>query len=165
MGPNPQVFSQDLTWLFLFSRSYSQILFEVWRKNDSSSVICISPRSFKFFSSLAQLFHSSFRCASIILGGVSRRHLKTEEEFYLHILSVLSEIRDSSSSPSSHNCFWLSEFFSPIRSNSRFCSVWLSGAHHLRFIHSSFQLSYSKSYRCLNQGFSNQLVISSFSWI
>ena len=25
VGPNPQVFSQDLTWLFLFSRSYSQI--------------------------------------------------------------------------------------------------------------------------------------------
>ena len=54
MGPNPQVFSHDLTWLFLFSRSYHQILFEVWRKNELSSVKCISPRSFKFFSLLAQ---------------------------------------------------------------------------------------------------------------
>ena len=57
---------------------------------------------------------------------MSRRHsqiLKTEEEFYLHILSVLSEIRDSSLIPSPHNCFWLWEFFSPIRSNSRVFSV------------------------------------------
>ena len=38
----------------LFSRSYSQILLQVWRKNELSSVICISPRSVKFFSSLAQ---------------------------------------------------------------------------------------------------------------
>ena len=38
----------------LFSRRYSQILFEVWRKNDLPSVKCLSPRSVKFFSSLTQ---------------------------------------------------------------------------------------------------------------
>ena len=49
VGPNPQVFSQDLTWLLLFSRRYSQILFQVWRKNELSSVKCFSPLSLKFF--------------------------------------------------------------------------------------------------------------------
>ena len=34
------------------------------------------------------------------------------------ILSVLSKMRGSSLMPSSHNCFWLWEFFSPIRRNS-----------------------------------------------
>ena len=37
--------------------------FEVWRKNELSSVECLSPRSVKFFPSLAQPFHSSFRSA------------------------------------------------------------------------------------------------------
>ena len=56
VGPNPQVFSQDLTSPFLFSRSYSQIHFKVWRKNELSPVKCLSPRSFKLFSSLVQPF-------------------------------------------------------------------------------------------------------------
>ena len=42
----------------------------------------------------------------VILGD-----LKTEEEFYLHILSVLSEIRGSSSRPSSLNCFDCVNYF------------------------------------------------------
>ena len=52
--------------------------------------------------------------------------------------------------------------FSPFRSNSGVFPVWFSGAHHLRIIHSSFQLSFSKSYRCIIQVFSNQFVISSY---
>ena len=47
---------------------------------------------------------------------VSRHHsriLKTEEEFSLHILSVLSEIRDSSLMPSSQNCFRCENSFQP----------------------------------------------------
>ena len=67
--------------------------------------------------------------------------------------------------PSSHNYFRMWVFFSPIRSNSRVFSDWFSIAHHLRIIHSSFQLSLSKSYRCIALVFSNQLVISSFSCI
>ena len=42
----------------------------------------------------------------MIHGGVSHRHslhLKTEEEFYLHILSILFKIHDASFMPSSHN--------------------------------------------------------------
>ena len=45
-------------------------------------------------------------------------------------------------------------------------SVWLSGGHHLRMIiYSSFQLSFSKSYRCIVQVYSSQLMISLFSCI
>ena len=38
-------------------------------------------------------------------------------------------------------------------------------SHHLRIIHSSFQLSLSKSYECIVQVFSNQFGISSFTCI
>ena len=48
---------------------------------------------------------------SQLFGGVSRCHLKTEEEFYLYILSVLSAIRGSNSRPSSHNCFDCENYF------------------------------------------------------
>ena len=40
MGPNPQVFSQALTWLFLFPVDILKVLVKVWRKNDLSSVKC-----------------------------------------------------------------------------------------------------------------------------
>ena len=65
----------------------SKILFNVWRKNELSSVKCLSPRSVKFFSSLVQPFYSSFRSASKIHGGVSCCHsriFKTKEEFLLN---------------------------------------------------------------------------------
>ena len=55
--------------------------------------------------------------------------------------------------------------FSPIRSILGVFSVSFFEAHHLSIIHSSFQLSFSKSYRCIVQVLSNQLVISSFSCI
>ena len=58
--------------------------FKVWRKNDLSSVKCIL-KICQFFSSLAQPFHYSFRSASTIHGGVSRCHLKTEEEFLFNL--------------------------------------------------------------------------------
>ena len=54
----------------------------------------------------------------------------------LKSLPVLPKLRTSSLMPSSHNCFRLWEFFSPIRSNSRVFSAWLSGVHQFRFIHS-----------------------------
>ena len=65
----------------------------------------------KLFSLLIQpLYSSLFQSVSTIHGGVSRRHsqiLKTEEDFYLHILSILSEVRDSNLILSSHICFQL----------------------------------------------------------
>ena len=153
-----------------FPRAILKFLFEVWRKNDLSSVKCLSPRSSKFFSSLVQLFYSYlFRSVSTIHGGVSHRlshHLKTKEEPYLHILSVLSGIHGSSSRPSSHNRFWLSKFFSPTRSISWVVFHFFPPkAIFSNIIHSSFQLSLSKSYRCIIQVFSNQLMISLFSCI
>ena len=70
--------------------------------------------SYVFLQDLLNSFHRWFNFSihlysgvSQQFGGVSHCHsqiLKTEEEFYLHIISVLSEIRGSSSSPSSHNC-------------------------------------------------------------
>ena len=114
------------------------------------------------------LFHSSFRSASTILGGVSRRNsqiLKTEEEFFLHILSVLSQMRDSSLLPSSHNCFNCDNSFHPseaIQESSQFDypESTISGLFFL-----NFQLSFSKSYWCIIKVFSYQFVIYSFSYI
>ena len=81
-----------------------------------SSVICISPRYFKFFSSLIQPFYSSSRIVSTIRGVVSHRHaqhLKTEEEFSSKYYPFLSKIRGSSLMPSSHNCFDCENSFHP----------------------------------------------------
>ena len=67
----------------------------VWRKNELSSVKCLSPRSFKLFSSLVQLFYSSlFRSVSTIHGGVTHRlfqFLKTKEEFLLNLIRSLKD--------------------------------------------------------------------------
>ena len=79
--------------------------------------------------------------------------------------SILFKIRDSSLLPSSHNYFRLWEFFSPTRSNSRVFSVcYPEFINSGLFIH-SFQLWFSKSYRCFVQVISNQFVIPSFSCI
>ena len=84
VGPNPHVFPRILPDSSIFPGAILNS-FEVWRKYELSSVKCLSPRSFKIFSSLVQLFHSSlFRSISIILGVVSHRHslhLDTEEDF------------------------------------------------------------------------------------
>ena len=60
---------------------------------------------------------------------------------------------------------WLWEFFSPIRSNSRVFSVWLSGVHQFRFIHSQLSVIILLFYRCFVQVIFNRLVISLFSCI
>ena len=51
--------------------------------------------------------------------------------------------------------FQLWEFFSPIRSNTGVFLVWFFEGHHFGFIHFIFQLSFSKSYRCIVQVFSS----------
>ena len=144
----------------------SKILFKVWRKNELSSVKCLSPRSFKFFSLLFQPFYSSwFRSASIIHGGVSHhhyQHLKTKEEFSSKSYQFSQRFVILVWCHPLINSFRLREFFSPIRSNSWVFSVCFSRAHHLRIIHSSLQLSFSKSYRCIAQVFSSQFMSSSF---
>ena len=86
--------------------------------------------------------------------------LEDRRRFFFQPCSILFKIRDSSLLPSSHNCFRLWEFFSPIRSNSGVFSVCLSEGHQFRIIHSSFQLSFSKSNRCIIQVYS---LISSWS--
>ena len=119
----------------------------------------------KFFSSLVQPFYSSFRSLSTIHGGVSQllsQHLKTEEEFLLQILSVLSKMWSSSLMPSSHNCFRLWQFFSPIRSISGVFSVWFSEGHHFGLIHSQLSTLILQILLVHHSIFSNQLVISSF---
>ena len=65
-----------------------------------------------------------------------------------------------------HNCSRLWEFFSyPSEAFQEYFSVWFSWSHHLGIIHSSFELSFSKSYRCIVQVYSSQLMISLFSCI
>ena len=142
--------------------------FQVWRKNEFHQSDAISKIAFKFFSSrvLPFLF---FIIPEFLnnFGGVSRR---------LSQLWRLKKSFPSKSCPSSqrfmvlascypHNCFDCENFFSSIRSNSIVFSDWFSVAHHLRIIHSSFQLSFSKSYRCIIQVLSNQLGISAFTCI
>ena len=119
--------------------------------------------AFIFFSSLVLPFCSSFRSISTIDGSVSRRHsriLKTEEEFLLNPYPFFQRFMVLASCHP-HNCFRLWEFFSSIRSISGVFSVWFSGGYHFRrFIHSSLQLSFYKSYRCIVQISSNQFMIS-----
>ena len=129
-----------------------------------------------FLLDLSNSFHHwlnlsnfSFRSASIIHGGVSRhhsQHLKTEEEFFLHILSVLSEICHSSLLPSSHSCFWIVRilFTYPEQFKILFSLfLWSPSSQNLFIL--SFQLSFSKSYRCIIPVLSNQFMISLFSYI
>ena len=128
-----------------------------------------------FLQDLSNSFHcwfnlsiSSFRGVSTILDGVSRCHsriLKTKEEFssksYLfsqrfvilaccHPLIIVFDCENS---------FHLS---GAIQDSFQFDSpkTIISGLLIL-----SFQISFSKSYRCIIQVFSNQFVISSFSYI
>ena len=56
-------------------QSYSRIHGKVWRKNGLSSVICLSPRSFKFFH--RWFIISSIHCSGVpqkIHGGASHHH-------------------------------------------------------------------------------------------
>ena len=72
------------------------------------------------------LSNFSLWSASKINGGLSHchsLHLKTKEELLLNLAPFSSKIRGSSLRPSSHNCFWLWEFFSPIRSISWVVSI------------------------------------------
>ena len=63
---------------------------------------------------------------------------------FLKSCSILFKIHGSSLMPSSHNCFWLWEFFSPILSISAIFSVWFSEGHHFRrFLRSKFSASFS----------------------
>ena len=106
-----------------------------------------------FLQDLSNYFHRWLNL-SIRHPGVSQQFMvvfrveilgcwRPKKSFSSISCSILFKIRDSILLPSSHNCFRLWEFFSPFRSNSRFFSVCLSGANHLRFINSRFQLSFS----------------------
>lgn len=98
---------------------------------------------------LSNSFHHWFNL-SILHSGVSQKFMVVflvvtlrfwrPRKSFSSIISILVKIHGSSFMPSSHNCFRLWKFFSPFRSNSWVFSVWFSGAHHLRIIHSSFQL-------------------------
>ena len=127
MGPNPQVFFPGSYLTLLIIPEPFLILFKCDIRMDFISHMP-SPRSISnSFHCWLNLFGFSFsQSISTIHGGSHHhsQHLKIEEEFFfLQILSVLSEIRDSSLLPSSHNCFRLWESFSPIRRYSRVFSV------------------------------------------
>ena len=68
--------------------------------------------------------------------------------------SILFKIHGSSFMPSSHNCFDCENSFHPSGAFHELFSFLSSGAHHFRrIIHSSLQLSFSKSYRCTTYSF------------
>ena len=113
MGPNPQVFFQDLTWLFLFSRSYPQILskFDVRMSYHQSNV---------FLQDLLNSSHRQFNLSNIH-PGVSQRFMVVFLIVILNIwrpkksssLSVLLKIHGASLMTSSHNCFDCEDSFHP----------------------------------------------------
>ena len=83
--------------------------------------------------------------------------------FFFQPCSILFKIRDSSLLPSSHNCFRCDNSFHPsgaIQESFQFDSLELIISE--LFI-LSFQLSFSKSYRCIAHIISIQFMISSFS--
>ena len=150
--------------LLILSGAILKFLFEVWRKNDLSSVKCLSPRSFKFFSSLAQLFHSSFRCASIILGGASRfhsHHLKTKEVFSVNLVLFSSRFMLLVRGHPLIIVLIVKILFTYPEKFKSLLSL-LSGVHQFRFIHSQLSVIILQSYQWIVQISSNQFMISSF---
>ena len=150
-------------------RSSSHIHLKVWRKNEFSSVTCLLQDRFQIlfiFGStfplliLPEYLNNSWWFLSSFSTCEDRRRVSRKS------CSILFNIHGSSLMPSSHNCFWLREFFSPIRSISWVVfhffppKAFISELCIFRF-----QLLFSKSYRCIVQVFSNQLVISLFSCI
>ena len=128
------------------------------------------PRSISnhFHCWLNPLRFSFSRSISTIHGGVSRRHsriLKTEEEFLLNLAPFSSRFMVLAWCHPLIIVFDCENSFHPsgaIQESFQFDSPEpiISELFIL-----SFQLSFSKSYRCIIQVFSNQLVISSFSCI
>ena len=98
-------------------------------------------------------------------GGISCHHLKIKEEFFLHILSALSEIHGSSLISSSHKLFSVVGilFIYPKQFKILFSLILRSPSSQSN----SYQISalVPQSYRCIIQILSNQLVITSFSCI
>ena len=168
VGPNPQVFSQDLTWLF-FSQCYSQIHFKFdvrmnYHQSYSFSkifqIIFIVVSTFIFFI-IPEYLNNSWWCFSS-----SFLDLKTEEEFssksylfsqrfvmlaWCHPLIIVFNCENS---------------FHPsgaIRESFQFDSPKAIISEDLFVL--NIQLSFSKSYRCIIQVLSNQLGISAFTCI
>ena len=106
----------------------SQIHCKVWRKNELSSVRCLSPRSFQFFHFWFNLSncHSGVPQQFLVVFLVVILCIWRPKKSFSSILFVLSKIHGSSFMPSCHNCFRLWDLFSPIRSNSRFANYILS---------------------------------------
>ena len=86
VGPNPQVFSQDLTWLFFSGVFWNS--FQVWRKNDPHQSHAFSKLVFNYFHLLLHLPLDIRPEYLEILHGISRlhsQHLKTGEVFLLNL--------------------------------------------------------------------------------
>ena len=165
MGPNPQVFSQDLTWLFLFSRSFFKYIskFDVRMNWHQSNVFL-------------QDFPNSFHCwlnLSILHSGVP-------QQFMVVFLIVILNIWRPKKSFTSISYPFSQRFMVLIRDHPLIivlivriifthpkhflsCFPFLSSEGHL-FKYYSFQLAalILQSYRCINQISSNQFLISSF---
>ena len=141
MGPNPQVFFQDLTWLSQLSRSYSQIHCKVWRKNELLSDKCLFSKIFQilfivnstfiFFVIPECLYNSWWSFSSSFSAFEDRRRISLQSYPFSRRFMVLAL------------CHPLIIVFdcenSPIRSNARVFLVWFCGAHHLQ--NYSFKLS------------------------
>ena len=165
MGPYPQVLPRILPDSFFF-RSYSQILFQVWRKNELSSVKCLSPWSFKFF-------HRWFNLSNFNPGDLNN---------LVVFLIVIPTFEDRRRVPLK-SCPFFQRFmvlalchpliivlivrilFTHLEQFKILFSLFLRRPSSQNLFILSFQLWFSKSYRCFVQVISNQFLISLFSCI
>ena len=116
----------------------SQILSKICRKNELSSVKCLSPRS-----------SNSFIIGSTPSLFILPEYLNNSQWWFSSSFSTFEDRRRASlqSYPFSWRIMVLAcchpfiivfdcQFFSPIRSNSGVFSVWFTEGHHFGFIHS-----------------------------
>ena len=158
VGPNPQVFSQDLTWLFLFPRISSNFLskFDVRMNYHQSNA---------FHQDLSNSFHRWFNLFILILPECLNKFMVV----FLIIILCIWRPKKSFTSIS----YPFSQRFVVLVQGHPLIIVLIMKILFLPpepiisedlFI-LSLQLSFSKSYRCFVQAIFNQFVILSFSWI
>ena len=118
-GVIPKSFSKFDVRMNFISQMFSKIDFKLFFIVGSTNLFFILPQC---------LINSWWCFSSSFLNFEDRRRIS------LKSCSILFKTRDSSLLPSSHNCFRLWEFFSPIRSNSGVFSVWFFEDHHFGLI-------------------------------
>ena len=156
MGPNPQVFFQDLTWLFLFFPELSSNFFLKF------DVRMIYHQSNVFLQDLPNSFHHWFNFSILLYSGVSQQFMVV----FLVVFLIIWRPKKSFTSIS----YPFSQRFMVLAQGHLLIIVLIAKILFLplepiiseELFILSLQLSFSKSYQCIVQTFSFQFMISSF---